>query len=315
MDQRRRATCPDCRPASWVSWVEASRYDAGTAFAAFDRHTFGDMTPWVYRTTDYGKTWTRIVGPDKGVRGYAHVIKEDTVERRLLFLGTELGLWISIDGGAKWARVQGQRLPRASPCATCRSSRATHDLVLATHGRGIWIIDDLTPLRALTHGRSDEVGRVPAGPAACSSGCRRRAGWPDGDAVVRGPEPLAGRDHHVLPAHAPPLRASSSSRCSTTTGKVVDTLPPTTSARHQPRQLDDAAQAAARAARRAARVQRDAGAARPARDATRCASPRATQTTETKLDIGLDQARALSASPIARRSSRRRCRCARSSTT
>ncbi|MFL5406372.1 MAG: VPS10 domain-containing protein, partial [Myxococcales bacterium] len=61
-------------PASWVSWVESSRYDAATAYAAFDRHTFGDMTPWVFRTTDYGRTWTRIVSPEQGVRGYAHVI-------------------------------------------------------------------------------------------------------------------------------------------------------------------------------------------------------------------------------------------------
>src|SRR5678815_4431321 len=66
---------PGLPKASWVSWVEASRFDPATAYAAFDRHTFGDMTPWVYRTTDYGKTWTRIVGPDKGVRGYAHTIK------------------------------------------------------------------------------------------------------------------------------------------------------------------------------------------------------------------------------------------------
>src|SRR5205809_5876325 len=88
---------------SWVSWVEASRYDAGTAYAAFDRHSFGDMTPTVYRTTDYGKTWKRIVSPEQGVRGYAHVIKEDSVEKNLLFVGTEFSLWISLDGGAKWA--------------------------------------------------------------------------------------------------------------------------------------------------------------------------------------------------------------------
>jgi photosystem II stability/assembly factor-like uncharacterized protein len=79
---------PDLPKASWVSWVEASRYDEGTAYAAFDRHTFGDMTPHVFKTTDFGQTWTPIVTPSSGVRGYAHVIKEDTVSRRLLFLGT-----------------------------------------------------------------------------------------------------------------------------------------------------------------------------------------------------------------------------------
>ena len=69
---------PDLPKASWVSWVEASLYDPATAYAAFDRHTFGDMTPHVYKTTDYGKTWTPIVSRDSGVRGFAHVIKEDT---------------------------------------------------------------------------------------------------------------------------------------------------------------------------------------------------------------------------------------------
>jgi photosystem II stability/assembly factor-like uncharacterized protein len=136
-------------PASWVSWVEASRFDAATAYAAFDRHTFGDMTAWVYKTTDFGKTWTRIVGPDKGVRGYAHVVKEDIVERSLLFVGTELGLWISIDGGAKWAEFKGGDFP-AVAVRDLAIQRREGDLVLGTHGRGIWIIDDLSPLRALS---------------------------------------------------------------------------------------------------------------------------------------------------------------------
>src|SRR4029077_3779778 len=102
---------PNLPKNSWVSWVEASRYDAGTAYATFDRHSFGDIAPWVYRTTDFGKTWTRIVSPDQGVRGYAHVIKEDTVSRSLLFVGTEFGLWISLDGGARWAEFKGSDFP------------------------------------------------------------------------------------------------------------------------------------------------------------------------------------------------------------
>src|SRR5437660_5934152 len=73
--------------SSWVSWVEASRFDGATAYAAFDRHTFGDTAPWVYRTTDFGKSWKRIVSPEQGVRGYAHVIKEDAVRSTLLFVG------------------------------------------------------------------------------------------------------------------------------------------------------------------------------------------------------------------------------------
>ncbi len=102
---------PGLAKNSWVSWVEASLYDEGTAYATFDRHTFGDLKPYVYKTTDYGKTWTALGVQDSGVRGYAHVIKEDTVDRNLLFLGTEFGLWISIDGGGRWAQYKGAGFP------------------------------------------------------------------------------------------------------------------------------------------------------------------------------------------------------------
>jgi photosystem II stability/assembly factor-like uncharacterized protein len=139
---------PGLPKSSWVSWIEASRFDAGTAYATFDRHTVGDMTPWVFKTADYGKTWTRIVGPDQGVRGYAHTIKEDTVKKELVFLGTELGLWISVDGGARWAHFQGGDFPNVAVREVQVQPR-DNDLVIATHGRGMWIIDDLTPLRAL----------------------------------------------------------------------------------------------------------------------------------------------------------------------
>jgi len=133
---------------SWVSWVEASRHDAATAYATFDRHTFGDMSPWVYQTRDFGRTWTRIVGPEKGVRGYAHVIKEDVRDPALLFLGTELGLWISTDGGASWAEFKGGDFPSVAVRDLAVQSREG-DLVIATHGRGLWIVDDLEPLRHL----------------------------------------------------------------------------------------------------------------------------------------------------------------------
>jgi photosystem II stability/assembly factor-like uncharacterized protein len=175
---------------SWVSWVEASPFDAGTAFAAFDRHTFGDMTPWVYRTTDFGKTWTRIVGPDKGVRGYAHVVRQDVVKRELLFVGTELGLWISIDGGAKWAEFKGGDFPSVAVREVEVHPRE-HDLVIATHGRGIWIVDDLTPLRALT---ADMLARpavfLPGRPV--QQRMPGQSGWSLGDASFVGQNPPSG---------------------------------------------------------------------------------------------------------------------------
>jgi hypothetical protein len=176
--------------ASWVSWVEASRFDPGTAYAAFDRHTFGDMTPWVYRTTDYGKTWTRIVGPDQGVRGYVHVVKEDVVKRDLLFLGTELGLWISVDGGARWAAFKGGDFPSVA-VRDLEVHPRDNDLVLATHGRGIWIVDDISPLRALT----PDVLRRPAAflpGRAVQQRMPAQASGSEGDAHFVGQNPRSG---------------------------------------------------------------------------------------------------------------------------
>jgi hypothetical protein len=208
---------------SWVSWVEASRYDAATAYAAFDRHTFGDMTPWVYVTKDFGKTWTRIVGPEAGVRGYAHVIKEDPVKQGLLYVGTEFGLWISLDNGAKWARFEGGHLPAVAVRDIAFQGRE-NDLVLATHGRGIWIVDDLTPLRALSNDVMQKATaflptrppqeRMPAG-----------GGWVEGDATFVGENPPNGvvityylRARHVFgPIKLEVLDAA---------GKLIDTVAP-----------------------------------------------------------------------------------------
>src|SRR5205807_1014559 len=105
---------PNLPKFSWVSWVETGFYDNATAYAAFDRHTFGDMDPHVYKTTDYGKTWASVVAADGGVRGYAHVIKEDPVSRNILYLGTEFGLWISLDNGKHWAQYTGPNPPDAA---------------------------------------------------------------------------------------------------------------------------------------------------------------------------------------------------------
>jgi hypothetical protein len=128
---------PGLPPNSWVSWVQASNYDAGTAYVAFDRHTFGDMAPYAFRTTDFGKTWTPLVTAQdaKGVRGYAHVIKEDVVKPSLLFLGTEFGLYVSIDGGKGWAQFKGGRFPAVAVRDLAIQPRE-NDLVLATHGAG-----------------------------------------------------------------------------------------------------------------------------------------------------------------------------------
>src|SRR6266550_2273186 len=174
---------------SWVSWVQASNFNAGTAYAAFDRHTFGDMTPYVFKTTDYGKTWAPLVSSQgaKGVRGYAHVIKEDLIKPDLLFLGTEFGLWVSIDGGKNWAQFKGNHFPAVAVRDLAIQPR-DNDLVLATHGRGIWIIDDITPLRALTPDLlKQDVAFVSA--RAVQQRIEGAGGWANGDAVFVGDNP------------------------------------------------------------------------------------------------------------------------------
>jgi photosystem II stability/assembly factor-like uncharacterized protein len=174
---------------SWVSWVQASNYDAGTAYVAFDRHTFGDMALYAFRTTDFGKTWTPLVTAQdaKGVRGYAHVIKEDVVKPDLLFLGTEFGLYISIDGGKGWAQFKGGRFPAVAVRDLAIQPRE-NDLVLATHGRGIWIVDDITPWRALTPELlPQEAAFVSARPV--QQRIEGGGGWANGDAVFIGDNP------------------------------------------------------------------------------------------------------------------------------
>src|SRR6266700_4051393 len=163
---------------SWVSTVEASRYDEATAYATFDRHTFGDMKPYAYKTTDYGKTWTGLPAQASGARGYAHVIKEDSVDANLLFLGTEFGLWISVDGGQHWAQYKGTNFPSVAVDDMAVQARES-DLVLATHGRGIWIIDDISALRALTPDlMSKEAALIPGKAVQYFDAS---GGWPEGD--------------------------------------------------------------------------------------------------------------------------------------
>jgi photosystem II stability/assembly factor-like uncharacterized protein len=179
------ANIPGLAKNSWVSTIEASRFDEGTAYATFDRHTFGDMKPYAYKTTDYGKTWTSLNVQENGALGYAHVIKEDTVDPSLLFLGTELGLWISVDGGQHWGQYKGSGFPAVAVRDLVVHPRSS-DLVLATHGRGIWIIDDISPLRALTPDLMAKDATLIEGPPAIQY-FNANGGWAEGDESFNGP--------------------------------------------------------------------------------------------------------------------------------
>jgi hypothetical protein len=176
---------PDLPKFSWVSTVAASRFDEGTAYATFDRHTFGDIKPYAYKTADYGKTWTALPVQKNGVRGYAHVITEDTVDPNLLFLGTEFGLWISTDGGQRWGQYKGSDFPDVAVRDIVVHPRES-DLVLATHGRGIWIIDDISPLRALKPELMEKDAALVDGRPAIQY-FQTNGGWPEGDETFNGP--------------------------------------------------------------------------------------------------------------------------------
>ncbi len=131
---------------TWVSFVEPSPHDRLTAFVTFDGHRTGDMKTYLYKTTDGGQTWANLATSQ--VKGYAFCIRQDLVNPNLLFLGTEFGLFISVDGGINWARFE-NNLPKVAVHDIAIHPR-DHALVLGTHGRGAIIIDDITPLRQIT---------------------------------------------------------------------------------------------------------------------------------------------------------------------
>ena len=140
-------TWRDVTPAALTPWsrvtmLEASRHDANTAYASVDRHQLQDFDPYIYRTRDMGKTWQRITtGLPDGV--YAHVVKEDALRPGLLFAGTERGAYVSFDAGDSW-----QPLQLNLPVTSVRDFQVYgNDLIVATHGRGFWVIDDISPLR------------------------------------------------------------------------------------------------------------------------------------------------------------------------
>jgi photosystem II stability/assembly factor-like uncharacterized protein len=151
-------TWQNVTPPAMTSWskvvmIEASHFDVNEAYAAAERHQLEDYEPHIYRTRDAGKTWTEITsGLPGGV--YVQTIKEDLQRRRLLFAGTERAVYVSFDDGDHWRSLQ-LNLPPAS-----MRDLAIHgdDLIVATHGRGFWVLDDIAPLRQIT----DEVARADA---------------------------------------------------------------------------------------------------------------------------------------------------------
>lgn len=132
-----------------VSNIEASRYNAGTAYLTVDGHQVNNRDPFIYKTTDYGKTWKAITnGIPHTMLSYTHCVREDPTRQGLLYVGTENGLYVSYDDGTNWQPLQ-NNLPHA-PVYWITVQEHFNDLVISTYGRGFWILDDLTPIQQMT---------------------------------------------------------------------------------------------------------------------------------------------------------------------
>ncbi|MBI4429083.1 MAG: glycosyl hydrolase [Ignavibacteriales bacterium] len=148
----KNVTPKDLPEWSRISLIDVSPHDAGTAYVAAKRYQLDDFKPYIYRTTDFGKTWRKIV---RGISAYefVHAVREDPNKKGMLYAGTERGVWVSFDDGENWQPLQ-MNLP-VVPIHDLMVQAREKDLVVATHGRSFWILDDLTPLYQL----SDAVAR------------------------------------------------------------------------------------------------------------------------------------------------------------
>ena len=147
---------------TWIPHVEASKHDKDVAYVVCDDHRRANWEAYIYRTEDGGETFTRM--NSKGIRGYPHVIEEDPVDPRLLFVGTEFGMWVSRDGGDSWFQWT-HGLP-TTPVTAIHVHPRDHDLVIGTFGRSAFVIDDIRPLRNPAAGDADQLVRLIEPPPA-----------------------------------------------------------------------------------------------------------------------------------------------------
>jgi len=180
---------PKIPPYSPVSHLEPSRTSAGVAYCSFDRHMLDDFRPFVYKTTDFGRTWTNVTGnlPEKA---YVWVVREDPKNPNIIYAGTELGLFISFTQGKNWTTLRMKNFPTVSVHDILIHSRE-NDLILGTHGRSLWIFDDISFLQELTPDRLVNPAHLfTIRPALRYATKPTRYGI--GDKVFRGPNPPYG---------------------------------------------------------------------------------------------------------------------------
>ncbi len=221
-----RRTSPGLPPWGAVSKIEPSHFDAGTAYIAVDFHLMDNRDPCIYKTTDFGQTWTKITDDlPKGPLAYARVIAENPNRKGMLFAGTGNALYYSLDDGAHWNRLK-DGLPPA-PVSWIVVQKQAHDLVVSTYGRGLYILEDITPLEqgAVERARTPAVRPLRAAPR-----------------LPPGPG-RTGPDHYVL-ERRPRIRVQV--EILDQAGTVIRKLPPAAGAgRAQPRLLGPALRSAA----------------------------------------------------------------------
>lgn len=149
-------------PNAWINKVEPSHFDAGTAYVSASHWQDGDYAPYFFKTTDYGRTWTKITG-GLPARGWSHVIREDPKTRDLLYAGTEFGLFASWNGGAAWTSIR-NNIPAVAVRDIAVHPR-DNDIIVATHGRGIYILDDAAPLQQIGAAVKTDAYLFPIRPA------------------------------------------------------------------------------------------------------------------------------------------------------
>ena len=203
----------------WISRIDASHFDPATAYVAVDGHRSDDLKPYLFVTHDYGQTWTNIVS-NLPPLGNIQVVREDPRNKDLLYVGTEFGLFISLDGGKQWQRFM-NNLPTARVDDILIHPR-DNDLIVATHARSLWIADDITPLQQMASVGTQDVVLFDVRPAIAYLTDRQRGQQTGGQKAFVGENPPRGTtiNYYLKSAATGDVKIT----IADATGKVIRTL-------------------------------------------------------------------------------------------
>ena len=183
---------PNLPPWGTIANIEPSRYNAGTAYITVDLHQMGDFDPYVYKTSDYGQTWTKISdGIPKSVHSFAHVVKEDPKQEGMLYVGLDNGIFLSFDDGKNWTQLR-SNLPPA-PIYWLEVQEHFDDLVVATYGRGYYILDNVGAIRNYAfQAKGEDIALMDQRPAYRFN--NKESIKTDGPSLNSGRNPVYGAD-------------------------------------------------------------------------------------------------------------------------